>query len=64
MAKCKRCHREFDNPVPEVTHPEGFHEIMCAEWCAECNKFAVSILGRWNSAYRVSRPVDPLRGGH
>lgn len=61
--KCRRCGREFDNPVPEVTYPEGINEIVCDEWCAECNKFAVSILFRWSSAYRVRHPIDPARGG-
>jgi len=61
--KCRRCGREFDDPVPEVTYPEGINEIVCREWCAECNRFAVSVLFRWSSAYRVRHPIDPVRGG-
>lgn len=60
---CLRCGKEFDSPVPEVTYPGGINEIACNEWCAECNKFAVSILFRWSSAYRIKRPLDPVRGG-
>ncbi len=61
--KCRRCGRKFDNPVPEITFPEGINEIACSEWCAECNQFAVSVLFRWSSAYRMRHPVDPVRGG-
>lgn len=61
--KCRRCGKEFDNPMPEVTYPEGINEIACREWCAECNQFAVTILFRWSSAYRVKHPQDPIRGG-
>lgn len=61
--KCLRCGKEFDNPIPEVTYPEGINEIVCREWCAECNKFAVSVLFRWSSAFRVKHPIDPVRGG-
>ncbi len=60
---CLRCGREFDDPVPEVTYPEGINEVTCREWCAECNQFTVSVLFRWSSAYRVKHPIDPVRGG-
>lgn len=61
--RCLRCGRAFSNPVPEVTHPEGIHEIATHEWCTDCNIFAMNILFRWSSAYRVRSPYDPLRGG-
>lgn len=61
--KCRRCGREFSNPVPEVTYPEGIHEIACKEWCAECNTYAMSVTFRWSSAYRTRRLHDPMKGG-
>lgn len=61
--KCWRCGKEFDNPVPEVTHPEGRMEIICCEWCAGCNQFVATVVLRWASAYRVEHPHDPVRGG-
>lgn len=62
---CRRCGRSFDDPVPEVTHSEGIHEIACVEWCAECNAFAMSIVFRESSAYRVAKGSlrDPMQGG-
>lgn len=61
--KCRRCGREFDNPVPEVTYPKGLHEIATSEWCAECNVFTMSIVFRESSAYKVRRLHDPMKGG-
>ena len=61
--KCLRCDREFDNPIPEVTDPNGRYEIATSEWCAGCNAFTMSVLLRWASAYRVKHPIDPVRGG-
>jgi len=60
---CLRCGREFDNSVPEVTVPDGRRDIATSEWCAECNAFAMNILLRWASAYKVEHPFDPVRGG-
>ncbi len=59
--KCLRCGKEFDNPMPEVTYPEGIHEIACKEWCAECNQFTMNVIRRWSSAYRVKDPVDLIK---
>lgn len=63
--RCRRCGKEFDSPVPEVTYPGGIVEIASHEWCAECNAFAMNIVYRWSSAYRVDPKnlVDPVRGG-
>lgn len=63
--KCRRCGQEFDNPVPEVTHSEGSHEIACEEWCPDCNILAMSVIFRGFSAYRKEKGqlVDPLKGG-
>lgn len=61
--KCLRCDKEFDNPVPEVTVPNGRHEIATSEWCAECNAFTMNVVLRWASAYKVKHPHDPMRGG-
>lgn len=60
---CKRCGKEFTNPVPEVAVPTGITEIATTDWCADCNKFAMSIVYRWSSAYADKRLVDPLKGG-
>jgi len=51
--ECKRCHKEFENPVPEVTYPEGIHEIASKEWCAACNALVMSIVYRESSAYNI-----------
>lgn len=61
--RCRRCGREFSNPVPEVTYPEGIHEIACDEWCADCNALAMSIVFRESSAYKRKLLFDPRRGG-
>jgi len=63
MKNCLRCSREFDDPIPEITHPEGRVEIICREWCAECNQFVATVVLRSSSAYRVQHPQDPMRGG-
>ncbi len=60
---CKRCGREFSNPIPEITEPEGHREVASAEWCADCNSFAMSIVFRNSSAYRKKKLYDPVRGG-
>jgi len=62
MLVCRRCGREFTNPVPEVTDPSGNKEIACVEWCSDCNALAMSILFRWSSAYCMKHLRDPLRG--
>lgn len=61
--KCRRCGKEFTNPIPEVTVPEGDPEIACAEWCADCNRYAMNIIRRWATAYKASPHElhDPLR---
>ena len=51
MNECKRCGKEFENPIPEIKKPDGNKEIATIEWCAECNEFAMSILYRGRSAY-------------
>lgn len=63
--KCRRCGREFDNPVPEVTYPKGSHEVACAEWCADCNAFVMNIVYREFTAYMRKKGslYDPVRGG-
>ena len=61
--KCLRCGKEYDNSTPEVTDPGGRHEIATNEWCAECNQFTMTVLLRWASAYRVTHPQDPVKGG-
>lgn len=61
--KCRRCGREFTNPVPEVTIPTGNKEIACREWCPDCNCLTMSIVYRESTAYRKERLYDPLKGG-
>ena len=63
MSTCKRCGREFDNPVPEVTYPEGIHDIATKEWCADCNALTLTVLFRESSAYRKLPLHDPMKGG-
>jgi len=65
---CRRCGREYDSPVPEATHSHEYanHEIASAEWWADCNAFAMSVLFRESSAYRPEEKGelrDPTRGG-
>lgn len=64
MPTCLRCKKEFSDCVPEVTHPEGIHEIACSEWCAKCNAFTMSVVFRESSAYRVAKGhlQDPMKG--
>lgn len=63
--KCRRCGREFTNPVPEVTDPGRDPEIACKEWCAECNAYTMNIIRRWSTAYAIDprKLCDPLKGG-
>jgi len=61
---CRRCGRPVNNPVPEVTHPEGNYEIATEEWCADCNALTMSVVFRGISAYRLEKLKDPLKGGH
>lgn len=63
MPKCLRCGKDFDDPVPEITYPEGIREIATKEYCAGCNAFVMSIVFRESSAYKQKHPIDPLRGG-
>lgn len=62
--KCRRCGREFTDPVPEVTTPSGNREIACVEWCPGCNTFVMNVIFRWNTAYAVKHLEDPLKGGY
>ena len=51
---CLRCKKPFDNPVPEVSNPQGMHDdIATDKWCAACNKTAMSALYRDAGAYYV-----------
>lgn len=59
---CRRCGREFTNPVPEVTNPGGDTEIACVEICADCNCFIMNIVRRSDCAYKVKHLHDPIRG--
>ena len=62
--KCLRCGLEYDNPVPEVTNPEGqIMEIMTVEWCPACNAIGVSVLFRERCAYQVL-PLKSTTGIH
>lgn len=61
--KCRRCGAEYDSPVPEVTYPEGNHEIATTEWCDNCNALIMSVIFRESSAYRPTKLFDPLKGG-
>lgn len=60
---CLRCGRPFDNPVPDVTYPEGNPEIACSEWCSDCNTLAMSVVFRESSSYRRKPLRDPVKGG-
>jgi len=59
---CLRCGREYDNPIPEVVDPTRTQkEIATSEWCADCNRLAMSVLFRESSVYRTRELYDPLR---
>ncbi len=59
--KCRRCGREFDNPVPEITRPDGNPEIATSEWCADCNALIMTVVHRESTAYKKTPLVDPMR---
>lgn len=62
MKVCRRCNREFDSPVPEITNPDNpNYEIACSEWCPACNALAMSVVFRESSAYRTKQLYDPMR---
>jgi len=64
VKKCKRCGKEFDDPVPLVTNPSGYHTEICTDkWCPGCNRIGIIPIHRKASVYYVSTPKDPLRGG-
>ncbi len=65
MRICKRCGREYDNPVPPITNtdPNFNREIATADWCAGCNAFVASIVHRGRSAYQQYPMCDPTKGG-
>ena len=52
LSICLRCGKEYDEPIPEVTHPEGDREIASVHYCARCNTLIMTVLFRNNSAYR------------
>lgn len=55
--KCKRCGREFSNPVPPLGFPntsEPDYEIACIHWCPDCNRAAMMAVHRGGSAYFMS----------
>lgn len=69
MSKCLRCGRQFSNPIPKVRNLnaprcELLHkDIATLEWCANCNRIAVSGIFRNNSAYFDPKlPFDGLSG--
>lgn len=51
---CKRCGKEFSNPIPEVKNPDGIREVATVECCADCNALIMWVLYRDRSAYRLS----------
>jgi hypothetical protein len=50
---CKRCGRQFYNPIPMITNPKPLRstEIISVEWCANCNRVGAS------ACYRGDRSV-------
>lgn len=61
MRICRRCGKEYDNPVPPVTNPKGeITEIMTVEWCPQCNAVGASVLFREKSAYQVMQSDGKL----
>ena len=62
---CKRCGREYDDPVPPITNPGRYinTEIMSREWCAGCNTVGAMAIHRGTSAYFTLDIIDPLKGG-
>jgi len=54
--KCLRGGKEYNNPIPEVSNPEGIKEIATREWCSDCNALTMAVIFRRSSAYRI-----PLR---
>lgn len=51
MTLCRRCGKEYENPVPKVVNPTGNKEFATSEWCATCNKRAMTVVFRESSAY-------------
>lgn len=61
---CLRCGRDYEDPVPSVTNPDGQStEIATREWCPDCNRIAMMAVRRHSSAYFLKGAVDPVRGG-
>ncbi len=50
---CLRCGKEFSNPIPPVTNPEGYTEIATDLWCADCNALVMTVLSRGRTAYQM-----------
>lgn len=62
--RCRRCGREFDDPVPPVVSEGLETEIVSGVWCAACNTYATAVLWRGKSAYGPANPEelrDPLK---
>jgi len=58
--KCLRCGRDFEDPVPSVLQPDGdFTEIMCRDWCSDCNKIGLLVVYRGKSIYTDPLPETP-----
>ncbi len=63
---CKRCGRKFVNPVPKFRNLDAprpellFTDIATDEWCANCNRVAMSAIYRNNSVY--FDPTLPFNG--
>lgn len=59
---CLRCGRKYETPFPEVVIPDGRMEIASEEWCADCNRLAMTLVFREISAYRMKGVLfDPLK---
>ena len=60
--KCIRCKKDFTISIPLEMYPEGNHEIASTRWCRLCNKLAVKVLHRHDSAYEDGLPLyDPIK---
>lgn len=60
---CLRCGRDFSDPVPSVTNPDGRNpEVACRDWCGDCNRIAMMAVHRTSSLYFFQGAVDPIRG--
>ena len=62
MNICSRCGKKFDNPYPKIVNPERNTEIACINWCADCNRIAMSALLRQGGAYWSQGKRPPWQG--